>query len=314
MIRARRASGAVSALAAVTVLAATVAGATKLPAPGAPAEVAALVASSHRIETLPGDLLPSLQSVGDDNAATWGYWKAKDGCTGTTQCVYGDKNVSATVVLLGDSHAAMWLPALDWVGRELGFRLVVLWSPGCPVADVTVLDPSTHSIDTACNAYRSSSLQAIEQLGPELVLTADRTTDVLGTDGVDVPTATWRQGLEATLDALLRHGIHVAVIGDVSSLSTEIPECLAAHPRAIQRCSSPNPNPEKHTERAAEVAAAKDAAVPYVDPQPWLCTKVCSPVVGRYAVYSDWQHVSATYSAYLGLEWEAALAPFLGAD
>lgn len=221
--------------------------------------------------------MPTLQRVGDDNAATWGYWKAKDGCTGATQCVYGDTAAIRTVALLGDSHAAMWLPALDWVGLKLGFRLVVLWRPGCPAADVTVRNPSTHSVDTGCNAFRSASLQIIEQLAPALVLTADRTTDVLGADGEVIPTATWRKGLETTLAALVHRSLHVAVIGDVSSLSTEIPECLAAHPRAVQRCSSPNPNPAKRTELAAEEGAAKDESVPYLNPEPWLCTKVCSP-------------------------------------
>ena len=313
MIRARRAAGATSALAVVVVLVAGLASATRLPSPGTPGEVATLVAGSHRIETLPSDLVPTLQRVGDDNAATWGYWKAKDGCTGATQCVYGDTAAIRTVALLGDSHAAMWLPALDWVGLKLGFRLVVLWRPGCPAADVTVRNPSTHSVDTGCNAFRSASLQIIEQLAPALVLTADRTTDVLGADGEVIPTATWRKGLETTLAALVHRSLHVAVIGDVSSLSTEIPECLAAHPRAVQRCSSPNPNPAKRTELAAEEGAAKDESVPYLNPEPWLCTKVCSPVVGRYAVYYDWQHVSATYAAFLGVEWEDALEPLLPA-
>jgi SGNH domain (fused to AT3 domains) len=300
-----------SALAAATLLVAGIASATRLPSPGTPAEIAALVASSHRITSLPSDLVPSLQRVGDDNAASWGYWKAKDGCTGTTQCVYGDTAATAAVALLGDSHAAMWLPALDWVGRQLHFRLVVLWRPGCPASDVTVLDPTNHEVDTGCDAYRRASLSAIERLAPALVLMADRTTDVLAASGRDVPTGTWRKGLATTIATLLSHGLKVAVIGDVSSLSSPIPACLAAYPRAIQRCSSPNPNPAKHTELAAEVTAAKDEGVPYVNPEPWLCTKVCSPVVGRYAVYSDWQHVSATYSAYLGLEWEGALAPLL---
>jgi hypothetical protein len=296
---------------AVAVLAAAVAGAKVLPVPGTPSVIAAEVASSHTIEKLPGDLVPPLADLGSDNAAAWGYWKITHGCTTTTECVYGDRTSTQTVAMLGDSHAAMWLPAIDWVGRHLGFRVVLLWRPACPAADVSVWDPSLHAIDAGCNAFRKASIAAIEKLAPTLVLTANRTANVLGEGSRFIPSATWRAGLERTLATFLADKLKVAVIGDVTPLTNPIPACLAVHPTGVQDCSSPNPNPAKNTQRKAEEAAAKDEGVPYVNPEPWLCTNVCSPIVGKYAAYYDWQHVSATYSAYLALEWEAVLKALL---
>ena len=206
---------------------------------------------------------------------------------------------------------AMWLPALDWVGRHLGFRVVLLWRPGCPAADVTVLSESTHRVDTGCDAYRKAMFTAIVTLAPELVLTANRTTDVVGKNGRYVTHAAWQAGLTTTISSLLVDKLHVAVVGDVSPLSSQIPQCLAAHPDSVQRCSSPNPNPETHSERTAEIAAARADGVPYLDPEPWLCTETCSPIIGKYAAYYDWQHVSATYAAFLSLEWEGVLKPLL---
>jgi hypothetical protein len=301
---------AIGALSAA-VLISGVAGARAFPSPGTPQQVAALVASSHAIERLPSSLVPPLADLGADNAAAWGYWKVAHGCTTVTECAYGDKGASASVVLLGDSHAAMWLPALDWVGHHLGFRVVLLWEPGCPAADVTVLSDRTHRVDAACNAFRKAALSAITTLAPELVLTANRTTNVEGPGGRFVTSRAWQAGLTATISTLLAAKLRVAVIGDVTALTSRIPQCLAAYPSTVQRCSSPNPNPAEHTERKAELAAAKATGVPYLDPEPWLCTKVCSPVVGTYATYYDWQHVSATYAAFLSLEWEGALKPLL---
>ncbi len=274
-----------AALLGATVLAAGVADARTLPAPGTPTQVASLVAASHSIERVPSNVVPPIANVAADNAASWGYWKIAHGCTTATECVYGDTASTHTVALFGDSHAAMWLPALDWVGRRLGFRVVLLWSAGCPAADVNVWNSSSRSINAACNTFRAQSLVVIAKLAPELVLTANRTADVLGVAGKYVPSATWQAGLETTLKTLLADKLKVAVIGDVSPLSSQIPGCLAAFPRGVQRCSSPNPNPAMHTELKAEVAAAKDEGVPYLDPQPWLCTKVCSPIVGKYVVY-----------------------------
>lgn len=309
MKRSRRVLIALAASAAV-VLVAGVAAAAKLPSPGSPAQVAALVASSHTIEQLPSDLVPSLSQVQYDNAAAY-FWKTKQGCTGTAACAYGYKAARKSIVLFGDSHAAMWLPALDWVGRHLGYRVILLWRAGCPAADVHVWNPSSHSLDGACDAYRKSSLVAIEKLSPALVLTSNRTTKVLGAHGKLIPGAEWQSGLESTIASLAAHKLRVAVIGDVSALSSQMPQCLAAYPKQVQRCSSPNPNPAMHTHLAAEEAAARAESVPYLNPQPWLCTKVCSPVVGKYAAYSDWQHVTATYAAYLSLDWQGVLRPIL---
>ena len=249
MIRARRAAGATSALAVVVVLVAGLASATRLPSPGTPGEVATLVAGSHRIETLPSDLVPTLQRVGDDNAATWGYWKAKDGCTGATQCVYGDTAAIRTVALLGDSHAAMWLPALDWVGLKLGFRW---WCSGGPGARRPTSPSATrlHALGRHGVQRLPVGVAAdIEALAPALVLTADRTTDVARRERRGHPDRDLAAGPRVDPRQPSCTARHVAVIGDVTPLSTEIPECLAAYPRAVQqRCSSPNPNPAMRTE------------------------------------------------------------------
>lgn len=302
-----------SVLASLVVgVAGTAARTTPLPQPGTPRQVASLVAASSRIERLPRNLVPPLPALPADNAATYypGTWH---GCSSVTQCVYGDRASATTVLLLGDSHAAMWLPALAWVGHHLTLRVVLLWYPGCPAADVEVWDPTTRSANIGCTAFRASALKAIARVAPALVLTTNRTANVLGADDRSIPNAVWQQGLEATLATLLADKLRVAVIGDVTMLSSDAPVCLAAYPRAVQRCSSPNPNPAKRTHRADEVAAAKAEGVPYLDPQPWLCTRTCSPVVGRYAVMNDAQHVSATYAAYLSVEWEDVLKPLLPA-
>jgi hypothetical protein len=284
-----------------------------LPKPGTPSQVAALVAASSKIKTLPSPLVPSLQNVGYDNAANY-YPVVKQGCSGTTQCVFGDTSSKTTVVLFGDSHAAMWLPPVIYDSKQLHVRVVLMWYSGCPAADVTVWDPSQHAIDTGCNQWRAQSITDIKKLSPSLVLLSDRTTSVDGSAGKEIPDATWKAGMEKTLSELLGSKLKLAVIGDIAALTNEMPECLAAHPSAIQDCSSPNPNPGFKTHVADEMAAAKAEGVTYINPQSWLCTKTCSPVVGNMVVYYDTLHASATYAEYLSLVLENALKPLLPAS
>jgi hypothetical protein len=283
-----------------------------LPKPGTPSHITALVAASSKIEALPSPLVPALQNVSYDNASNY-YPVIKLQCSGTKQCVFGDTSSKTTVVLFGDSHAAMWLPPVFYDAKLLHFRIVLLWYSGCPAADVTVYDPSQHDIDTGCNTWRKQSIKDIKALAPSVVLLSDRTTSVDGSPGVSIPDATWKAGMEQTLSELSKPKTKLAVIGDIAALTNEMPECLAAHPNKIQDCSSPNPNPGFKTHVADEEAAAKAEKASYINPQSWLCTKTCSPVVGNMVVYYDTLHASATYAEYLSIDLENAIKPLLPA-
>ena len=283
-----------------------------LPKPGTPSQIAALVKVSSNIEQLPSPLLPALQNAGYDNASNY-YPVIRQQCSGTTECVFGDKPSKTTVVLFGDSHAAMWLPPLVYDAGQLRFRIVLLWYSACPAASVTVWNPSQHAVNAGCTTWRAQSVSAIRALRPSLILLSDRTTAVDGPGGKPIANATWKAGMERTISDFAGSKLTVAVIGDITALTNEMPQCLAAHPSKIQDCSSPNPNPGFKTHVADEEAAARAKGVTYINPQSWLCTKKCSPVVGNMVVYYDNLHASATYAEYLSLLFEAAVKPLLPA-
>jgi hypothetical protein len=254
--------------------------------------------------------VPGLVLLGSDNAP--GYYPATaNGCTGTTQCVFGDRTSNKVIVLFGDSHALMWLPAIAPVAKELGYKLVVDWRPGCPAAKVSVFDARSNSTDHGCNSFRRRAIASIHQLAPVLVLIADRTSYVRATRTMLISNRTWENGEESTISSLRTPTTDVAVIGDVTIFSFNIVECMASNARNVQACSVPNPNRRFNDHFAQEKAAAQAEGVAYLNPQPWLCTKICSPVIGNMAVYFDSAHVSATYSEYLTRVWAAALKPLL---
>jgi hypothetical protein len=308
----RRATALVVGLVVTTLLVSSVAGArAELPTPGSAAKVAALVAASVRIEKLPRDLVPPLGDAAFDNASNY-YPEIRDGCSTASQCVFGDAADSSTIVLFGDSHAAMWLPAFVWIGTKLDLRIVLLWNSGCPAASVTVWDAATRSADTSCNRWRSAALRTVEKLNPTLVLLTDRTSEVRGANGSLIAAKLWEDGMEATIAKLLADDLRVAIIGDITGLPLKMPECLASYPTHVQRCSSPVPSHTYQNHFADEMAAAKAEGVAYVNPQSWICTKtVCSPVVGDLVAYYDAMHLSATYAEYLSVVMQSAVAPLL---
>jgi hypothetical protein len=281
--------------------------ASPLPTPGTAAQVSALVAASVRIQRLPTNLVPSVAQATSDNPGTY-YPATRYGCTTLTGCVFGDVASKSVVVLLGDSHAQMWLPSLIPLAAARHLRLVLLWKSACPAADVVVWNSVIDAPYADCTSWRAAQLRAIHQLAPAVVLLADRTTSIFNSHDQLTTDAAWQAGLEETITAVSGKRTKVGVIGDITPFSALLPECLASYPSRVQNCSQRSRNPSLTGHFAAERAAAAARHVPYVDPTPLLCTSTtCSPVIGNMIAYFDSLHVSTTYAAYLSTALGASL-------
>jgi hypothetical protein len=288
----RRVCVSVVACTALMVLAATAGGAV---APGSPRAVAALVSASTRIERVSRTVQAALATAAHDDASTH-YPSTDPNCTGPRRCVFGDARSAHIDVLFGDSHARMWLTAMLPVLRASHVRLVLLWLGSCPAAELSVWKGGRR-----CDAWRTAALATIAGLRPHTVFIGDDTT-ASAPSGPDtaISMAVWQRGEERTIRALQRDGrTRVVVFGDVTQFVVPVPECLAAYPTDVQRCSVPYPNPAVPHHQGAERAAARATGAVYVDPAPWLCARRCSPIVGQMIVYSDVSHVTYTYERFL---------------
>ena len=99
-----------------------------------------------------------------------------DGClasfTATTvaTCTYGSAQPVATVVVYGDSHAAMWFPAFDTVANQRNWRLEVLTKATCPPLETAVWAPNFGREYRECDAFHTAALARIASLRPNLVV------------------------------------------------------------------------------------------------------------------------------------------------
>jgi hypothetical protein len=293
----------------VLALALTSAGAgaaTALPGPGTAQQIAKLVSTASRIEQLPRNLVPNLAQASADDVGTY-YPSTQFGCLSISVCQFGNLKSRSTIVLFGDSHAQMWLTSILPIASKFKLRLILVWRPSCPAATVTVWNVTTNSTYSACDAWRAAALRQVHRLNPSLVMLASRNTDITGAGNTAILDTTWQAGLEHTISSLKSKTTKVVVIGDITTFSAILPACLAAYPSHVQQCSSSDPNQKETNHFAAEAAAAKAMGVLYINPHPWLCTAVCSPVIGNMVAYYNDNHVSATYAAYLSTVWLQAL-------
>ncbi len=287
-----------------------------MPTAGTATQVASAVAASTKIEKLPSALNPSLPSVPNDTPEDTYLHARGYGCpTVLAVCTYGKTNSKKVVVLLGDSHAWMWLPAVVPSITKAGDKLILLWRIGCPMADVPLWTPST-GIDTACASWRSSVIGTINSLSPKLVILAERTTDFNTADNVLATNAQLTSGLETTIRDLQGPNTKVAVIADTPAFPNFVSpaSCMSVYTTDIQKCSTPtsSSNPEWADRSSDEQAAAKQTKATFINPLPWVCTKsTCSPIVGTLDVYMDWSHFTATYAGYLSGVMGSSLKPLL---
>ncbi len=269
------------------------------PVPGTYTQVLALVAASSKISSLPADLTPSLQSVSSDFANLSLY---NAGCeigeaqTTAPACVFGDVNGKRTMVLYGDSHAEMWFNAFENVATSIGWRLVVLAKPYCPPASLTFASPLTHGAYFQCTQWQRFAIARIRSLRPSLVVITGELDEAA--PGITMTPALWQQANAKTLQLARSPGTQVAILGNIANIGVSGPTCLARHPHNVQSCSLAYAKLDQ-TYYRAEQAAAQQVGGRYINVLPWLCATVCSPVVGKFDVYFNQYHITATYATYL---------------
>ena len=177
-------------------------------------------------------------------------WHMKYDChadweqTSIRPCREGDSTATRTVVLYGDSHAGMWLPPLDLLGRVNGFRVVPLMKMGCAPFDVVQLHRGLPH--PTCDPFRTWALREMRDLQPDVILVAYRS--LLEMDPPDGQSASdaWSSGATSSLRRLGRLAPLVEVISDVTTRDISPGDCLTA-PRSTWRrapsASRPSPRP-----------------------------------------------------------------------
>lgn len=262
---------------------------------------------------VPVDLIPSLAEARDDIPSIY-----DNGChleqppTTIPECAFGDPGSSTVVVLIGDSHAAQWFPALERLATERSWRLVSLTKSGCTPAWITVWNTAFKRAYTECDEWRGRALERVVEEEAALVIVASSHPYQSAGNGApaeaDGGTAL-AAGLEETLDRLEPLAQAVVLMGDTPKFDGDSPDCLAAHLDDVLACAEPRATMIDETWRATEAAIARDRGITFIDPTDWACpTDPCPAVLGRYLVYRDQHHLATPYVIALRERLAASLA------
>jgi peptidoglycan/LPS O-acetylase OafA/YrhL len=227
-----------------------------------------------------------------------------------------------SILLVGDSHAQMWQPAIDVIAARHDLTVHRLTRGGCPANDVTVYHfddvDGSKVADHECTAWRSRLYQrAVEELDPDLVLVSTR-SHVLGVevDGRflgprdEGHLALWTAGFERSLAWLTAGGAQVVVSEILPTLPERVPACLAEHGLGTKQCDWPASVDERVVpfNEAIRSLPALVPGVSVIDPTPLGCPAgMCSAFVDGVVVHRDDNHLSRTWVARLGGELQELL-------
>jgi peptidoglycan/LPS O-acetylase OafA/YrhL len=230
-------------------------------------------------------------------------------------CVFGDLSSSTKVVLMGDSHAEHWLPAMERIGRERHWKIYAMVKPACPVADMPEMINARLKRDyTECTSWRRQKLRQILALRPDIVVLSSYDHYIPAGDEAsswNVTPASWEAGLRRTYGMLSRAGIKTVAMRDVPDVGFDAPACLSRHasgaPFQIRDCSYNLADGLRPSAIAAQQAAARGLSnVVILDMNDRVCPRSpCSVVQRGSVVFRDDDHLTTAFSR--------AEAPVLGA-
>jgi peptidoglycan/LPS O-acetylase OafA/YrhL len=226
--------------------------------------------------------------------------------TTSPMCEFGNPDAPRTVVLFGDSHAAMWIPAFDQVGDAADWRVVQLTKPGCIVPDFPNYSNALGREYTECAEYRQFALEQIEEIQPDMVVVTSARKGVMLSDNGEptkdagsIQTA-WSDGLDRTLGEIRPNTDRLVVLGDIAYANEPGLDCLAANPNDADKCHVPFDEAvlADHNRMEEEIALANNAE--YVDLIPLFCTDdTCPAVIGGLTTRRDALHVNENYALWL---------------
>lgn len=260
--------------------------------------VQAAVALAAEMRAVPADLSPPLGGVSKPEVFVNGCvlsWRDVE----QPDCVSGDDALAVGVALVGDSHAAMWQPALEPLARQRGWRLTTMSKVTCPLMDLPITSPYLGRTYSECAQWRGDVLARLDAERPQRIV-----VDMSRRYGADFGFVSydpaWLDALARLVSRLRSTGAEVLVLGPVPDPQSTVPSCVSDHMDDVDACAPERPIALNANGIAAEAAAVRGAGGHYADLSEWFCTvQRCPVIVGNTLVYRDDNHITGEYAEWL---------------
>ncbi|MCW2538900.1 MAG: hypothetical protein JWN95_625 [Frankiales bacterium] len=246
------------------------------------------IAAAQRGVPIPGDLKPALQDIKSD-------FKSIGDCSGYRKtsnqiCQYGDPNGTKTIVLFGNSHATMWVPAMAEIAKQAHVRLYPLVKESCDY-------PTFEASSGQCAVWYRWALTQISALHPDTIVM-----------GGDLAGGDWQSALKRSVTELKARSDDIRFLELAPGLRQAPDACLLRKGATLGSCMATTPA-QMIASSEAEGRIVSALGARYVRVRQWFCVQAtCPAVVGSIVTYADVGHVTETYALHVAPALAAALA------
>lgn len=225
------------------------------------------------------------------------------------RCTY-DGPADRLVLVLGDSVAVSWVPALRTGLAPEGYAIATVAKGQCPAAHVTVSNNAQQEGFTeSCDAFQQWAAEVVDEMQPDVVVLSSAENSLRrlssGASG-DARSAEWAQGTSLAIRAVEAEGRHVVVLAPPPT-GSNLQGCVSGV-NGPAACTS-TIGQEWLDQREAERQATEDVSATYIDSSEWFCRPdgVCPAFVGDLPIRADGTHLTAGYATKLGPQLRDAL-------
>lgn len=240
-------------------------------------------------------------------------------------CVFGDPEGTLDVVLIGDSHAQHWLPALDVIGRERSWRIHARTKSACGAIPVVIWNDRLERRYRECEVWHDALDTILADLRPDLVvavnthgyarLLLDESGDLV--EDPDEITERWAIESQRSFARWLDMASGVVRLGDTPWPTQDVPRCLSEHPDDPTNCAFDREARARRdrvlldAERIAIAGLDADDRIAILDPTTIVCPEPICQVVrpDGTVVFRDGHHLTQTFSVTIAEDLAELLAP-----
>jgi hypothetical protein len=275
-------------------------------ATGALPEVVAAVQAARRGDPIPSGLTPpisKLHTIPSQYAlppACLSLGRSSDSTSKV--CRLGQVTSQKLIVLIGDSHAMMWLPAVLEMAWRDGWAVVPLLRTGC----LPEWWENDNSPTRSCRPWLDWATRQIGTLHPRVTLIGGYTAEKR-----ELPARAATDAIIAKATTLKAWGT-VVVIGDPEGLSrSPIDSVLARHASMRTITTTWPASALRPYNRVA--AQARQRGIGFVATRGFLCSqRRCPAVIGHTIAYRDNNHITAAYAARVADAFRSAFLRAIG--
>lgn len=224
--------------------------------------------------------------------------------TSSPPCLFGAVDSPHRVVLLGDSHAGQWFSPLLSLAAKRGWALQELVKQGCPLPELSVVNPQLGRTYDECDTWRADSLARLRKgPKPELIVigSLNRYTD---------DQHLLLRGWEKTLKPLRALGVPIVYVEDTPVPGTDVPACVSGHLRDPKACAFDREKARWPDPLARKAASGALPGVRTVEVNSVLCpaaAATCPAVLDRILLYRDDAHLTDVAAVVLAPRLERLL-------